>query len=150
MGKGFSSTFANNAFAGFFLIGALARNVVGYLGDRFTHLDVAIASAVFGTVGLVVLAASQSLVPVVAGLGVLAVGVTGFPPVMNAYLTNYFPNASMGSDYGVTRTLLIFLGSVGPTYIGFLAGTFTYNVAFIALAPFFTVSALILVWLRRQ
>lgn len=150
VGKGFSSTFANNAFVGFFLVGAVARNVVGYLGDRFTHLDVAIASAVFGTVGLLVLAASQSFVPVVAGLGVLAVGVTGFPPVMNAYLMNHFPNASMGSDYGATRTLLVFLGSVGPTYIGFLAGTFTYNVAFVALAPFFTGSALILVWLRRQ
>lgn len=148
-GKGFSTTFANNAFVGFFLVGAVARNVVGYLGDRFTHLGVAIASAVWGAIGLGVLYTSQSIGPVVAGLGILAVGVTGFSPVMNAYLMNYFPDASMGSDYGATRTLLIFLGSLGPTYIGFLAGTFRYELAFVALVPFFLASALILLWLRR-
>lgn len=150
VGKGFSSTFANNAFIGFFLIGAVARNVVGYLGDRYTHLAVAVAAAICGALGLFILYVSQSFVPVVAGLGTLAVGVTGFPPVVNAYLMYYFPDASMGSDYGATRTLLIFLGSVGPTYIGFLVEKFTYEIAFVALVPFFVGSALILAWLRPQ
>lgn len=149
-GKGYTQTFANNAFIGFFLVGAVVRVVSGYLGDRIRHLTVAIGASILGTIGLLVLSVAQSFVPLVVGLGLLAVGITGFPPVVNAYLMDLFPSASMGGDYGGTRTVLIFLGSLGPTYIGFVAQQFTYNVAFIALLPFFLGSTLILGWLRAQ
>ncbi|WP_251341290.1 MFS transporter [Haloplanus halophilus] len=149
-GKGYSQTFANNAFIGFFLVGAVVRIVAGYLGDRMRHLTVAIGAALLGMAGLLVLFVAQSTVPLVAGLGLLAVGITGFPPVVNAYLMGLFPDASMGGDYGGARTLLIFLGSLGPTYIGSVAQAFDYELAFAALLPFFLVSTVCLCWLRLQ
>jgi len=149
-GKGYPQTFANNAFIGFFVVGALVRVVSGYLGDRMRHLTVAIGSALLGMVGLVVLFVAQSTVPVVVGLVLLAGGITGFPPVVNAYLMGLFPDASMGGDYGGARTLLVLLGSLGPTYIGSLAQAFSYELAFAALLPFFFGSTACLCWLRLQ
>jgi MFS family permease len=149
-GKGYPQTFANNAFIGFFMIGAVARVVAGALGDRIQHLTVAIGSALVGMAGLLVLFVAESSGPVLVGLGLLAVGITGFPPVVNAYLMGLFPDASMGGDYGGTRTLLIFLGSLGPTYIGTVAQAFSYELAFAALLPFFLGSTACLCWLRVQ
>lgn len=148
-GKGLSSTLANNAFVGFFLFGAGVRLVSGHLGDQLRYLTVAAGAALIGAGGLLVLYFAETLPVIALGAAMLAAGLTGYPPVMNAYLMDRFSNSSMGGDYGAARTILILLGSMGPAYIGFLADTIDYNVSFLALVPFFLVNAAIILWLRR-
>lgn len=148
--KGLSSTLANNAFIAFFLLGAGVRVVSGHLGDRIRYLTVAAGAAVLGASGLVVLYFAQSLPLVAFGAALLAAGLTGYPPVMNAYLMDRFPSASMGGDYGAARSFLIFLGASGPAYIGYLAEQFDYNIAFVALVPFFVANAIIVLTIRRR
>lgn len=147
--KGLSSTLANNVFIAFFILGAGVRVLSGYLGDRMRHLTVAAGSAIIGATGLLIMYAADSLIVLAFGTALLAAGLTGYPPVMNAYLMDRFEDTSMGGDFGASRTLLILLASVGTSYVGFLADEISYTIAFIALVPFFIVNALIVLWLRR-
>lgn len=146
--KGLSSTLANNAFVAFFLLGAGVRIISGHLGDRLRHLTVAAGAATVGAVGLLVLYFAETLPLVAIGAALLAVGLTGYPPVMNAYLMDCFPDTSMGGDYGAARSILILLGSIGPSYIGYLADRFDYDLAFVALVPFFVVNGLVVLVIR--
>lgn len=72
-----------------------------------------------------------------------------YPPVMQAFLMDAFPDGSMGGDLGATRTVYIGLGSLGPTYVGFVAGRASYVTAFSGLLACLVVSAVVVVWLAR-
>ncbi|MFC6614674.1 nitrate/nitrite transporter [Halopenitus salinus] len=148
--KGFSSTLANNFFVAFFVVGAAVRIVAGNLGDRFRHLTVAAGAAASGAVGLSVLYVAESTPLVALGAALLAAGITGYPPVLNAYLMDNFPDTSMGGDYGAARSILILFGSAGPVYIGYLAEGYGYNLAFLALFPFFLAGGLVVLWIRSR
>lgn len=141
--KSFPPTLASNAFIAFFLIAAVTRVGSGYFGDRLRYLTVGLVAAVIATLGLVVLYLSGSRPVTAAGLLLLAVGLTGYMPVINAVLMNRFPDTSMGGDYGAARSIFILLGSIGPTYIGLLGTEFDFNIAFLALAPLTVANALI-------
>jgi MFS family permease len=141
--KSFSQTNASNAFIAFFLIAAVTRVGSGYLGDRFRHLAVGTVAALIATVGLLVLVVSGSRPVTAGGLVLLAVGMTGYMPVVNASLMDRFPDTSMGGDYGAARSVFILLGSVGPTYIGVLGTRFDFETAFLALAPLTVLNALV-------
>jgi hypothetical protein len=60
-----------------------------------------------------------------------------------------FPDGSMGGDLGATRTVYLGLGSLGPSYVGFVAGRVSYAVAFAGLLGCLLVSAAIVVGLAR-
>lgn len=147
--KGLTSTLANNAFIGFFILGAGVRVVSGHLGDKLQYLTVAAGAAIVGATGLLIMYFADSLIVLALGTVLLAAGLTGFPPVMNAFLMDRFEDTSMGGDFGAARTIMILLGSIGPAYIGFLADEISYTVSFIALVPFFIACALIVLWVRR-
>lgn len=148
--KGFSPTLAGNAFVGFFVVGMVTRLVAGHLGDRFGYVRVAAGALFVEAAGLALLLAAGSMPVTVAGIVVLAAGMTGFPPVTNAYVMDSFPDASMGGDYGAFRSLFILLGSVGPAYIGFLADRTDYVVAFLGLGPFVLGAFLVMLRLARR
>jgi hypothetical protein len=60
-----------------------------------------------------------------------------------------FPDGSMGGDLGATRTVYLGLGSLGPSYVGFVAGRVSYAAAFAGLLGCLLVSAAIVVGLAR-
>lgn len=55
-----------------------------------------------------------------------------------------FPDESMAGDLGATRTVYIGIGSVGPAYVGFVAGRLNYTVAFAGFVAAFLVGAVII------
>jgi len=141
--KGFSPKFASAGFAGLFAVGALVKPTAGHLADRVRRAPVAAGALVLGAVSLVALLAAEA--PLVVGVATLvfAAGLMAFPPVMQSYLMDVFPTASMGADLGLARTTYIGFGALGPSFIGFVAGHADYTTAFGALAAALLVAAVI-------
>lgn len=128
--KGFSASFASAGFAGLFVVGASVKPVAGRLGDRTASAPVAAGSLALGAAALVVLLVARTRIIAGAATLVYAVGLMSFPPVMQSYLMNVFPTASMGADLGLARTVYIGFGALGPAFIGFVAGRADYVTAF--------------------
>ena len=143
--KGFSSGLASAAFATLFVVGIVVKPVAGALGDRTTHATVSAAALGVGTVGLASLIALSARPAIVGAAVVFSAGFVAFPPVMQTFLMQTFPDASMGGDMGATRTVYLGAGALGPTYVGYVAETASYTAAFVGLAVCLLAAAAILV-----
>lgn len=141
---GFTSTAASLTYASVFAVGLVTKPVSGWVSDRVERLSVAVGAFVVGLVGLGLLVLSSSIPVAVVGTVVFAVGHRSFPPVMQAYLMDSFPDESMGGDLGAIRTVYIGLGSLGPTYVGVVASRADYTTAYAGLAVCFVVGIALL------
>jgi MFS family permease len=147
--KGFPADLASGGFAALFLVGAVVKPLSGSLGDRFARATVAAGALVVAAGALAgVLVASETLTVGIAVV-VFAGGLMAYPPVMQALLMDTFPDGSMGGDLGATRTVYLGLGSLGPSYVGFVAGRISYDVAFAGLLACLLVSGAVVVGLAR-
>lgn len=131
--KEFSVALASAGFGAVFVIGAATKPVAGYLGDRLGRARVAIGLLVVAAVGLLVIVTASAPSFIFVGIAVFAIGLLGFPPVMQAYLMSVFPTESMGGDLGGMRTVYVGVGAVGPALVGYTAGVFGYTWSFSGL-----------------
>jgi MFS family permease len=143
--KGFSPGLASAAFAALFVVGIVVKPVAGGLGDRTTHATVSATALAVGTVGLASLIALSAAPLVVGAVVVFSAGFMAFPPVMQTFLMQTFPDASMGGDMGATRTVYLGAGALGPTFVGYVAETASYTAAFVGLTACLLAAAAILV-----
>lgn len=148
--KGFSPAFAGGGFAALFVVGALVKPLAGSLGDRFARASVAVGALVVASLALASLLFADGPLFVALAVGAFAAGLMAYPPVMQAYLMDTFPDASMGGDLGATRTIYIGVGSLGPTYVGFVAERASYVVAFWGLLACLLASAGLILFLVRR
>ena len=139
--KGFSIGLASTGFATFFIIGTLIKPASGLLGDRFGRPVVAVSALGIGITGLVSMLVAEKSFLIFLGIIIFAVGLMAFPPVMQAYFMDIFPAENMGGDLGAMRTIYIGFGSIGPTYIGYVADIQSYTWAFAGLVICMLVSA---------
>jgi MFS family permease len=128
--QGFSPGLASLAFAGMFATGIIARPLAGRLSDIGNRLVVAGSGLIVGAVGILMLLTATAPIAAVGGIIIFAAGQKAFPPTMQAYLMDAFPEESMAGDLGATRTVYIGVGSLGPVYVGYVAGHLTYTAAF--------------------
>jgi MFS family permease len=148
--KGFSVELASSGFALLFLVGTLIKPVSGLLGDWFGRTTIAVSSLVLGVGGLGVVLVAESTLMIFGGIGIFAAGLMAFPPVMQAFLMDLFPDATMGGDLGAMRTVSIGFGSLGPTYVGYVAELDSYTMAFVGLSVCMLVSAGIVAGYERR
>jgi MFS family permease len=148
-GKGLSPALASAGFAGLFLVGAAVKPLSGGLGDRVARGPVAAGCLAFGALMLSALVVVDGTVAIGAATLLFAVGLMGFPPVMQSYLMDIFPDDSMGADLGFMRTVYIGVGALGPTYVGFVAERVDYATAFTGLVGLLVVAALVIAWRVR-
>jgi MFS family permease len=132
--KGATTGFANAAFAGLFLTSLLVSPVAGRVGDRFGHRLVAAAGASLGAVGLLVLLAGGGRPALLGGTGLLGAGLATFWPSANTSLMSLFPDTNKGGDFGAVRSAYMTFGSLGPAFVGVVAGGPGYVPAFAGLA----------------
>lgn len=144
--KGIDPWLASGAFAALFGVGIVVKPVSGNLADRVGRTRVALASLVVGVAGLALLAVATTLPTIGAGVLVFAAGLMGFSPAMLAYVMALFPSKSMGGDFGGVRTVYLGVGSLGPTFVGVVAGTASYTAGFLGLLGCLVASALVLLY----
>ena len=139
--KAFSVGLASTGFAVFFLVGMTVKPIAGLLGDRIGRSTVAITALLVGLTGLSSMLLVEGTAFLFVAIVIFAAGLMSFPPVMQAYLMDLFPDESMGGDLGGMRTIYIGLGSIGPTYVGFVAGIESYTTAYVGIAVCLLLSA---------
>jgi predicted MFS family arabinose efflux permease len=140
--KGFSTALAGGGFAALFVVGAVVKPLSGAASDRVgSKATVGVAALVLGATALGATIAVEAKPLVAAGVVAFAAGLMAFPPAMQAHLMDAFPDASMGGDLGAARTVYIGLGSLGPTYVGFVAERAGYVPAFVGLVACLLVAA---------
>lgn len=138
--KSFSPALAGAAFAALFVVGTVAKPMAGYLGDEYGHVPVAVGSFLVCSVGLGVVVLGSTVAIIGVGVVAFASGLLAIPPLLLAILMDIFPSESRGGDLGATRTVWIGVGSLGPTYVGFVSQHLTYASAFVGLIGFMLLS----------
>ncbi|MFC6905123.1 MFS transporter [Halalkalicoccus tibetensis] len=141
--KGYAPLPATAAFVSVFLIGLVISPTVGELGDRFGHRRVGGSAPLIGAVGLSLFVVAEHPLAVAAATVLFAVGLISFWPVMNAFLMARLAPDSLGGEYGLSRAVFFGVGSLGPTYTGFVAEHASYRVAYAGLVGCFLLSALL-------
>jgi predicted MFS family arabinose efflux permease len=150
VGKGLSPTLANTGFAALFVVGAVAKPIAGGVADRLSRGLFATAVLALAASMLALLLVAATLPAVLVAVVGFALGLMAFPPVMQAYLMDSFPTDSMGGDLGAMRTVYIGLGALGPTYVGVVADTFDFTLAFTGLVGCLLVSGLLVFVVGRR
>lgn len=133
--------FASGAFALLYVVGIVARPIAGWTSDSVARLAVAGGGILLSSLSLGVLIVAPSFeIAVISVIG-YAFGQRGFGPVLTAYLMDRFPDETMGGDLGGARAIYTVIGSAGPAYVGFVAGTFNYSLAFGSVAVCLLIAA---------
>jgi predicted MFS family arabinose efflux permease len=133
VGKDFTPLIANSAFAVLFGVGVVVKPLAGWLGDRFRRDHLAIVGLGLAAVSLVGIILGDSPLLVTLSVVTFSAGLLSYPPVMLAFVMDLFPDSSYGGDLGAMRSLFLGFGSLGPTYVGFVAQKTTFDVAFAGL-----------------
>ena len=148
--KGLSPELASGGFAALFAIGIVVQPLSGTASDRWDRRTIAGIATLLSIAGLAVLVAAGSVPTIGLGIVLYAAGVMAFTPVVQAYLMDVFPEANKGGDLGAFKTVYEGLSSLGPTYVGVVAGLASYTLAYAGFLVPLGASAAILFWLGSR
>lgn len=146
----FGSTVANVAFASIFATGLVVTPLAGWLGDRFGHLRIAVVVPISGALGLTTILVAPGLPGLMVGTFMYAIGLMAFWPLINTEFVNILSESTIGADYGINRAIFFGLGSLGPTYVGFVTDRASIVTAYFGLVGCFVAAAGIVIYLSRS
>jgi MFS family permease len=144
--KGFSTAEASIAFALVFVVGGVSKVYAGAVSDRFPRKYVSVvglALAMLALGGIVLVQSVYLLAPLIV---LFAVGHQSQFPLVDAILMDAAPADNVGGDLGAAKTVFFLVGSIGPTYVGVIAQTAGYSIAFAGLVVCLLACALLLLW----
>lgn len=148
--KGLSPTLASITFAMLYIVGMVIGPVSGNVGDRLPRMPVAAGALTVGGIGIGGLLLSSTTFGVVSWVIVFALGMRGFPAVMQAFVLDLFPNESMAGDFGALKTIYTGVGALGPIFVGGVADASSFSVAFAGIMGGLFGSITITLWLSRR
>jgi predicted MFS family arabinose efflux permease len=146
--KDFSPTLASAAFALVFVVGLAVKPAGGAVSDRVRRRTVAVAGLLLAAAALGAILVVDATIAVAAAIVVFAVGYKTEFPVIDAILLDAAPDADAGADLGAARTFFLGVGSVGPAFVGAVAETLDFTVAFAALGALLVLAAALLLWVE--
>lgn len=144
--KGLSAGMGSLMLALFFFAGVVVKPAAGWLSDHIGRRILSVGS-LFGSGTVLALLALfiEGQLAVVVAMGLFGATLMVFPPVTQAYLLDAFADASVGSAFGLTRTIYVLIGSTGPTIVGVGSGTIGYDYTFAGVGVGLLCGGLILV-----
>ena len=148
--KGFPPQLASGSYALFALTSILLMPLSGQLSDYRARTTVAAGSMFVGAIGLCALIFAANVPLVLVSVFLFSAGMSSYTPVMQAYLMDSFRNSEMGGDFGAVKTMYTTLGSLGPLYIGYMAETAGYSIAFGSLVAALLAGAAISGFVLRE
>ena len=141
--RGYSAALAGVLFSAYFVIQGIMGIGVGAISDRFGR-DIAIAGCMVAAIaGLLLSVEGGSLATVTLGIGLLGIGMSGYPPIL-ARFVDAFDDQERGVGIGIVRTTSGTIGASGSFGVGFFADAFNWTVSFGVLAAMLVVVLLLL------
>lgn len=133
--KGLSIQTGNLLLSMFFLMGVLVKPASGWLSDHVGRHGIATGSllgagAILGALAFLL----EDRLAVILAVGVYGLTLMAFPPVTQAFLLDVFADETVGSAFGLTRTVYVLIGSMGPTLIGVGSETIGFDLTFGCIA----------------
>lgn len=148
--KDFSPELAGIAFASLYVVGMVMGPIAGNLGDAFDRIFVAAASLLLAALGLAALFVTANTALLFCCIIVFAVGIRSFPPVMQAFVFSRLPSESSAGDFGALKTVYTGIGSLGPLYVGIVASSMGYGIAFLGYGAVLFAATVALVVMASQ
>ena len=131
--RGQSTTTAGALFSAYFVVQGFAQIGVGTVSERVGHDNTIIGCMLTGAVGFGLVVAAPTFAVVVLGVGLVGVGMSFGPPVMQRILSN-LPDEEQNAGFGLVRTIYMMISSLGPAILGVIADAFDWGVSFGFLA----------------
>ena len=144
-GKGLSIETGNVLLSVFFLMGVLVKPASGWASDRIGRHGLSIGSLASAglTLGVLALFLSDRLA-VIAAITLFGATLMVFPPVTQAFLMDAFADETVGSSFGLTRTVYVLIGSLGPALVGIGSDTIGFDATFALIALGLLVGSVVL------
>jgi MFS family permease len=117
----------------FFVLGIGSQIYGGVLGDRYELELLLFGMALLGSLGLGVIAVTDSLILLVVMIVPLSF-ISGFISMSNTYILARLPDAVQGGGLGLIRTGILLIGATSPTIVGLLADWGYFVPAFLGCA----------------
>lgn len=146
--RGVTATLASIAYATVFVAGVFSTPLAGTVGDRIGRLPTVAIALLFATGGLFIVMLMPGTLGVILGVIVFGLGITGFWPVMTAYIISVFPDEHKAGDYGALSTIFMGVGSIGPTFVGSVGEQFSFTAAYVGIALSLLVCLGVVWWLK--
>lgn len=147
--KGLSEATAGILFGLLFIVSAVAQSLGGGLSDRYGHRAVLAVFTFVSVFPLLVLPLTSGVVPlavVAAAMGLRQAVI----PVLNSYIVSLLPVDVRGTAWGLLRTGLFTVGSLGSILVGIMADADLFAEAFFFLAGLTAVAGLLFLVLPHQ
>ena len=141
---GFSAALASGAFALIFAVGIVVKPTAGEVSDRFPRLLVSIVGLLVAAGGLALIILAPSFWLVALGTVLTAIGYKTQFPIADAVVMEAAPAGSVGGDLGAARGIFLMANAIGPGFVGVVADTASYALAFWGLAGAFLSGAIVL------
>jgi sugar phosphate permease len=143
--KGLTFETGNLLLSVFFLMGVLVKPGSGWLSDHVGRHGLSIGSLAGAglTLGALALFLSDRFA-VIAAVTLFGATLMVFPPVTQAHLMDAFDDETVGSSFGLTRTVYVLIGSMGPALVGIGSETIGFDPTFALIALGLLVGAVIL------
>ncbi|WP_280535483.1 MFS transporter [Halopenitus sp. POP-27] len=130
---GYSPTIAGAVFTAFFVVLIPLQVVVGRVADAYGE-DATLASCFFaGWGGILLLILRPEALSLVVGTVLIAVGSSSVA-VIDSRLVNGSATETVGTEFGLPRTIYGVFGGTGAIVVGALADVFTWELSFGFLA----------------
>lgn len=129
--KGLPIETGNLLLSVFFLMGVVVKPGAGWLSDHLGRHGLSVGSLVgaglsLGALALVV----ESRLAVIGAVVLYGLTLMVFPPVTQAFLMDVFDDETVGSSFGLTRTVYVLFGSLGPLAVGVASEAVSFDAAF--------------------
>lgn len=143
--KGLSLAMANLLLATFFLMGVIVKPVSGWISERVNRNLLAAVSLTTAGVTLAILALFLSQrVSIAVAIVVFGGSLMVFPPVAQSFLISSFADETVGSSFGLTRSVYMLIGSAGPFLVGIGSNWIGFDITFLVIAVGLSISGGIL------
>ncbi|MCY3991368.1 MAG: MFS transporter [Caldilineaceae bacterium] len=115
-------------------LAGLSAPLFGAAADRYGYRRLMRLSLLLAAAGMYLLGSGWGIWSVVAGMVVSGMGLTGFLPTCQAYISARLPFAQRARGIGALEYSWALAGIVGLSLMGFLFGRFSWQLPFMVLA----------------
>jgi MFS family permease len=121
----------------------------GWISDSIGRLRAIAIGSLGGVLGFVAMIIAPSWPWMLLALAMNQIPYALVGPSFSAFIAENSTEENRGRVYGITDTIYQIVGVVGPPLGGFLAGTYGFKLMIVGATSFYSIAAILRVWMAR-